>query len=160
MTASMVVARGRTIDARLAALVLVLATTFTIPGMAGASGTTDSEPDCVSTIADQPIFYGSIHRTYVLQEGLCGTANPKLVTIEEDRIQGSDFSCKASARVPGAGTGMAAFDVACQVGEDMAVGILTLDLGNAADHFRLLLPDAVDWIALYTCDNPHLLKQR
>ncbi len=104
------------------------------------------------------MFYAAIQRTYVLGEGLCGTPNPELIIIVGDRVEGPGFSCEAFSRVPGAGTGMEEFQVACMMDGQKVEGVLTLDLGNAADHFSLLLPRAGDWFSLYTCDNPHLLK--
>jgi hypothetical protein len=103
-----------------------------------------------------------IWAVYATSKGACGSGADSKVEISQGRITGSGFDCEFNEMVPGAGSGMAAYEAACTVdGKQIAVTrelaatsdtkLLALDLGNNLDHFNVSIPGREDWIALYPC---------
>lgn len=126
-----------------------------VPQSALAAETDAEATQCEPIPEETPVFYPSIQRTYVVEKGTCGTDRASVIEILGDKIEGPGFSCEVfNSR--SAGTGLAAFETKCRIGEKEVAGELLLDLGNHPDHFALVLPGEEGWLSLYTCDNPHL----
>jgi len=103
-----------------------------------------------------------IWAVYATTKGACSSGADTKIEISQGRITGSGFDCELKEMVPGAGTGMVAYEAACTVdGKQIEVTrktaatsdatLLALDLGNNPDHFNVSIPGREDWIPLYPC---------
>jgi hypothetical protein len=86
-------------------------------------------------------------------------ASAKIYCIDDDKlvfeiargvINGPNFHCIFGNPRP-AGTGLEDYDSKCRIGDEMRLGILTLDLTDKADHVRVKLPEKTEWITIYPC---------
>jgi len=103
-----------------------------------------------------------IWAVYATSKGACYSGADTKVEISQGRIAGSGFDCELKEIVPGAGTGMVAYEATCmvdgkqiEVTKELAANsdttLLALDLGNNPDHFNVSIPGRGNWIPLYPC---------
>ena len=116
----------------------------------------------VMTIAGTNAQERDIWAVYATSKGACGRGADTKIEISQGRIIGSGFDCRLKEVVPGAGTGLVAYEAACTVdGKEIEVTkelaatsnatLLALDLGNNPDHFTVSVPGRKEWIPLYPC---------
>jgi hypothetical protein len=86
-------------------------------------------------------------------------ASAKIYCIDDDKlvfeiargvINGPNFHCIMGNSRP-ASTGLEDYDSKCTLGDELSLGVLTLDLAEKADHVRVKLPEKQDWITIYPC---------
>jgi hypothetical protein len=86
-------------------------------------------------------------------------ASAKIYCIDDDKlvfeiargvINGPNFHCIMGNPRP-TGVGLEDYDSKCTLGDQLRLGILTLDLAGKADHVRIKLPEKPDWITIYPC---------
>ena len=91
-----------------------------------------------------------IYTDHASEKGSCAVAPDMLISLAEDAISGTGFSCELSNFAP-AGSGLSNYDGACIIDGQEASGYVTFDLGNYSDHFEVALPTREGWLSMYPC---------
>lgn len=111
----------------------IMATAVSLPAQAQSEALFDSH--------DQ-------YTTYAKTAGGCKSGD--LINWSPTSISGADFQYVLETRVPGAGSGLDAFDSTCVIkGEEVSVRVV-MGLGVRPDHFSVEIPDFLS-ADMYPC---------